>query len=322
MALFEPDRPTVHIPIYGSDQIADVTGAGDTVIATMTLALAVGSSFVEAARLANYAGGLVVMKRGTATVSAEELRNAVAEPIVAEKIVTRERSDRAGPRGSARGLHDRVRQRLLRSPARRPHPVSPGRRRGSRSPDRGGERRCDGRAQGAGRPILKAADRAELVAALRGVDYVTVFPEPTVTPLLELLQPDVHCKGTDYTVESVPERDTVLRLRRPHRHRRRSQGSFDARSARSNPRMNILIVRLGALGDIVHAVPAAAALRRAFPDARIDWLVDAKHRAMVDLVTVVDRAIVLERPSVAAMAGRGAHGCGAVRYDARSTFRG
>jgi rfaE bifunctional protein nucleotidyltransferase chain/domain len=64
--------------------------------------------------------------------------------------------------------------------------------------------------KGPGRPILKAADRAELVAALRGVDYVTIFPEPTVTPLLELLRPDVHCKGTDYTVESVPERETVL----------------------------------------------------------------------------------------------------------------
>ena len=77
MALFERDRPTVHVPIHGSDQIADVTGAGDTVIATMTLALAAGAGFEEAARLANYAGGVVVMKRGTATVSAEELRSAV-----------------------------------------------------------------------------------------------------------------------------------------------------------------------------------------------------------------------------------------------------
>jgi rfaE bifunctional protein nucleotidyltransferase chain/domain len=65
--------------------------------------------------------------------------------------------------------------------------------------------------KGPGRPILKAADRAELVAALRGVDYVTIFPEPTVAPVLELVQPDVHCKGTDYTVDSVPERETVLR---------------------------------------------------------------------------------------------------------------
>jgi rfaE bifunctional protein kinase chain/domain len=77
MALFERTRPTVHIPIHGSDQIADVTGAGDTVIATMTLALAAGASYEEAARLANYAGGIVVMKRGTATASADELRTAI-----------------------------------------------------------------------------------------------------------------------------------------------------------------------------------------------------------------------------------------------------
>ena len=64
--------------------------------------------------------------------------------------------------------------------------------------------------KGDGRPILQAADRAELVAALRCVDYVVIFPEPTVGPLLAALRPDVHCKGTDYTVESVPERDIVV----------------------------------------------------------------------------------------------------------------
>jgi rfaE bifunctional protein nucleotidyltransferase chain/domain len=64
--------------------------------------------------------------------------------------------------------------------------------------------------KGPDRPILSAPERAELVAALRGVDYVVIFPEPTVAPLLNLLKPDVHCKGTDYTSESVPERDTVL----------------------------------------------------------------------------------------------------------------
>ena len=63
--------------------------------------------------------------------------------------------------------------------------------------------------KGPGRPILSAAARAMLVAALRGVDYVVVFEEPTVTPLLTLLRPDVHCKGTDYTVDTVPERETV-----------------------------------------------------------------------------------------------------------------
>ncbi|HEX8029743.1 MAG TPA: adenylyltransferase/cytidyltransferase family protein [Vicinamibacterales bacterium] len=63
--------------------------------------------------------------------------------------------------------------------------------------------------KGPNRPVLPEADRAELVDALRAVDYVVIFSEPTVAPLLELLKPDVHCKGTDYTVDTVPERDTV-----------------------------------------------------------------------------------------------------------------
>ena len=67
--------------------------------------------------------------------------------------------------------------------------------------------------------------------------------------------------------------------------------------------MNVLLVRLGALGDIVHTIPAAAALRRAWPDARIDWLVDARHREMVDLVTVLDRVVCVEGPSVAGWIG-------------------
>jgi len=65
------------------------------------------------------------------------------------------------------------------------------------------------KAKGPGRPVLNAAARAELVAAIRGVDYVVVFPDATVTRLLERYRPDVHCKGTDYTVDSVPERETV-----------------------------------------------------------------------------------------------------------------
>jgi rfaE bifunctional protein nucleotidyltransferase chain/domain len=63
--------------------------------------------------------------------------------------------------------------------------------------------------KGPGRPILSAADRAELVSALRGVAYVVVFPDARVERLLTLLKPDVHCKGTDYTVDTVPERAVV-----------------------------------------------------------------------------------------------------------------
>ncbi|MGD0221673.1 MAG: PfkB family carbohydrate kinase [Terriglobia bacterium] len=77
MALFEPRRPPRHLSIYGSDQAVDVTGAGDTVIAAFTLALAAGASFFEAALIANCAGGIVVMKRGTATVSLAEITEAI-----------------------------------------------------------------------------------------------------------------------------------------------------------------------------------------------------------------------------------------------------
>jgi len=86
MALFQPRQATVHIPIVGSDEVADVTGAGDTVIATAALALAAGASFVDASLLANYAGGLVVMKRGTATVSAAEVRAAIAGPTFRSRV--------------------------------------------------------------------------------------------------------------------------------------------------------------------------------------------------------------------------------------------
>ena len=77
MVVFETGKPPRRLPIFGSDQVADVTGAGDTVIAVFTLALAAGASFVHAAMLANCAGGLVVMKSGTATVSRRELEEAI-----------------------------------------------------------------------------------------------------------------------------------------------------------------------------------------------------------------------------------------------------
>jgi rfaE bifunctional protein kinase chain/domain len=77
MTLMEGDAPPLHFTAVGAQQPVDVTGAGDTVIATFALALASGASFADAARLANYAGGLVVMKRGTATVSAAELEHSI-----------------------------------------------------------------------------------------------------------------------------------------------------------------------------------------------------------------------------------------------------
>jgi D-glycero-beta-D-manno-heptose-7-phosphate kinase len=77
ISLFESGKRLTHIPVYGSDQSVDVTGAGDTVLAAYTLALACGASALESAHIANIAGGLVVMKRGTATVTRDELLAAI-----------------------------------------------------------------------------------------------------------------------------------------------------------------------------------------------------------------------------------------------------
>jgi len=79
MVAFDHQHKPVDVPIFGSDQVADVTGAGDTVIAAFTASLAAGATTEEAAQLANYAGGIVVMKRGTATVSREELLQAIEQ---------------------------------------------------------------------------------------------------------------------------------------------------------------------------------------------------------------------------------------------------
>lgn len=85
--------------------------------------------------------------------------------------------------------------------------------------------------------------------------------------------------------------------------------------------MNILIVRLGALGDVVHAIPAAAALRKAFPSARIDWLVEAKHREILDLVTCIDDIIVLDRSTPGGWIAV-TRELRARRYDAALDFQG
>jgi rfaE bifunctional protein kinase chain/domain len=79
LALFERDGAAAFIPVFGSDEIADVTGAGDTVLSTFTLALAGGGAPLDAARLSNYAGGVVVMKRGTAPITREELCQAIRQ---------------------------------------------------------------------------------------------------------------------------------------------------------------------------------------------------------------------------------------------------
>ena len=129
-------------------------------------------------------------------------------------------------------------------------------------------RRCIG-LKGPGRPILDEHARAEMVAALRGVHYVVIFGDDTVGDLLTRLRPDVHCKGTDYTVESVPERAIVLPTAAappssatPRTTRRATCSRVWLAAPPTRPRRTRegAVVRLSAMGDIVHTVPMAVGL--------------------------------------------------------------
>lgn len=191
--------------------------------------------------------------------------------------------------------------------------------------------------KGPGRPIIDAAARAELVAALRGVDYVVIFSERSVERLLNLIKPDVHCKGTDYTVETVPERETVKAYggriaivgdpkdhstRDLLEHLQTSNPSLQTATSNLQPVLErILIVRLGSLGDLVHTLPAVAAIRRAYPQAEIDWLVDAVHRSFLEHVPAVSSLVVLrDRSAGAWLAAR--RTMRARRYDVALDFQG
>jgi len=103
MALFEPGRASEDIPVFGPPEAVDVTGAGDTVIAAFTLALATGASYLEAACLANYAGGIVVMKRGTATVTQAELLAALRGEITGDSAASHRSGASASPTASRSG---------------------------------------------------------------------------------------------------------------------------------------------------------------------------------------------------------------------------
>ena len=157
--------------------------------------------------------------------------------------------------------------------------------------------------KGPGRPVIPAvgsgragrgASRRRLRRPLQRADGRTAAPAHSART----------CTARAPTTRSTPcpSAPSVSRLRRPHRHRRRRQRAFHPRTRRTahawltragQPIKRVLIVKLGALGDIVHAIPVAAALRRAYPSVHIDWLVSAKHREILDLVPVIDRRLVI-----------------------------
>ena len=194
MALFERSRVPRNIPIYGSDAPVDVTGAGDTVIAVFTLALAAGASYLEAAHLANYAGGIVVMKRRTATVTQRGTepplcartprRSAEHRMDTREKIVSREglhgvldehrRSSRKIV--FANGVFDLLHVGHVRY-------LQAARAEGDLLVVGINSDSSTRKLKGPGRPILTERARAALVAALRSVNYVVIFDELDVNSL-------------------------------------------------------------------------------------------------------------------------------------------
>ena len=204
MTLVEQDGAPLHLPARALD-VFDVTGAGDTVIATLGAVLAAGDALATAARLANVAAGIAVGHAGTVAVSAPELRAALADEPASDRGVlgrdqlaaavasARRRGERivftngcfdivhAGHVGyleQARELGDRLVVAINADDSVR-------------------------RLKGTGRPVNRAEHRARVLAGLSAVDWVTVFEEDTPEALLELLAPDVLVKGGDYSIEQV-----------------------------------------------------------------------------------------------------------------------
>ena len=211
LTLVRRDFPRLHLPARARE-VADVSGAGDTLVAALAVALGAGASLPEAAMLANLTAGISVGKQGTATVSREELLGALhLEDLVAtdrrwhadEAAVQRAAAWRPGPAG-------RLRQWLLRPDPSRPRPSA---HRGS-----GG---CDRlivalntdasvkRLKGPTRPLQSETARATVMASLAPVDLVVLFDEDTPLELIRALRPDVLVKGADYTVDQVVGADLV-----------------------------------------------------------------------------------------------------------------
>jgi D-beta-D-heptose 7-phosphate kinase/D-beta-D-heptose 1-phosphate adenosyltransferase len=213
MLLQVPEREPVHVPAHPV-RIRDVSGAGDTVVATLALLLAMGADFEPAARIANAAASVVVGKSGTATVSSQELRARILpaaalaseEKIVFDWAVAEERVRAwrvSGLRvGFTNGCFD-----LL-------HP-------GHVKVLTMGRAACDRlvvgvnsdasvrRLKGEGRPIQAVHARADVLAALEAVDLVVVFGTDTPLELIRLLRPSVLIKGGDYRKEDVVGGDMV-----------------------------------------------------------------------------------------------------------------
>ena len=213
MTLSARGKPPLHLPATAVE-VFDVSGAGDTVAATLALAVAAGADLADAARLANLAGGLVVAKLGTDVVTAAELTAVASSAQGAPgeiKVADREQALLIVEGWRARGLKVGFTNGcfdLL-------HP-------GHVSLLSQAKAACDrlivglntdasvSKLKGPSRPVQKEQARATVLASLSSVDLVVLFGEETPLALIEAFRPDVLVKGADYTVETVVGSDLVL----------------------------------------------------------------------------------------------------------------
>jgi D-beta-D-heptose 7-phosphate kinase/D-beta-D-heptose 1-phosphate adenosyltransferase len=211
MSLFQPAQAPLHIPANARD-VFDVTGAGDTALASFSMALLCGLSFADAAALANTAAGIVVGKLGTAVASPAELRAELQQQRAPEarKVVSREALTRVvhqhrleGKRiVFTNGCFDLLHVGHMRY-------LQQARSLGDCLVVALNDDASVRRLKGMKRPLIPQDERASVLAALACVDYVTIFSEDTPLELIRQVRPEILVKGGDYTPETVVGRDDV-----------------------------------------------------------------------------------------------------------------
>ena len=208
MSLIEAGGPTHHLAAEARE-VFDVSGAGDTVVATLAAAMAAGLALPQAAVLANLAGGMVVGKVGTAVVQADDLADSLRHNQLAQgegKIATQE----AGLAGIEAWRGQGLKIGFTNGCFDLLHP-------GHLSLLAQARGACDRlvvgltgdgsvkRLKGAGRPIQNEAARAQVLASLESVDMVIIFADDTPEKLIAALRPEIFVKGADYRIEKIPE---------------------------------------------------------------------------------------------------------------------
>lgn len=209
LALFEGANPPVYVKATARE-VFDVTGAGDTFIAYLAMGLAAGLSAEQAARLANAAAGVVVGKSGAATVSATELRAALAPGTLARKLRTPDQLETLGNELRAagkrivftNGCFDFIHAGHVAF-------LQQARALGTTLVLATNDDAMITKLKGEPRPIIRQNQRESLLAAIEAVDYIVSFSDPTPHQLIRNLKPDILVKGSNYSVAEVEGHEIV-----------------------------------------------------------------------------------------------------------------